>query len=220
MGKDNVKSFLKAVRKYQNHFKFILFGVLIFLASALISYRLYRNNQMMAIPSINNDIRIEDLNTNSASPSAQLATPSAQVKNPQGFTSTTTGPTTHLVEKGETLWILAEKYYGNGAMYTKIQHANRIKGTNLMAGAIVTIPDQSYVVPKAAVKSVAKTKYKAVKVTTKTYVVQKGDSLWKISKAEYNKGHKWPKIYRTNQKTIGTNPHLIYPKTKLLIPKR
>jgi nucleoid-associated protein YgaU len=222
MGKDNVKNFLKMVRKYQVHLKFILLGVLIFVASALISYRVYRNQQMMAIPSITNDVRIEDLTrTNAGSPAAQVATPSAQVKNPVGFTSTvpnSLGKVTHLVQKGETLWILAEKYYGNGALFPKIQYANKIKGTHLMAGTIVTIPDQNYVVPKMTMKSTVK--YKATKTTTKAYVVQKGDSLWKISKTEYQTGHKWPRIYRTNQKTIGSNPHLIYPKTKLLIPKK
>lgn len=40
----------------------------------------------------------------------------------------------HLVKKGECLWVIAKKYYGNGALYTKIYNANRniIKNPNLI----------------------------------------------------------------------------------------
>jgi len=51
-----------------------------------------------------------------------------------------------------------------------------------------------------------------------TYVVVKGDSLWKIAKAKYGDGAKWNKIYEANKKTIGKNPDKIYPGQKLVIP--
>lgn len=40
----------------------------------------------------------------------------------------------HLVKKGECLWVIAKKYYGNGALYTKIYNANKdkIKNPNLI----------------------------------------------------------------------------------------
>lgn len=53
---------------------------------------------------------------------------------------------------------------------------------------------------------------------SKTYVVKKGDSLWKISKKFYGKGILWKKIYSANKKMIGNNPNLIYPGQKLRIP--
>jgi nucleoid-associated protein YgaU len=69
-----------------------------------------------------------------------------------------------------------------------------------------------------AAKKVAK-KLVTTKKNSSTYVVQKGDSLWKISGKKYGKGQHWPVIYQANKLKIGKNPHLIYPKTKLSIPK-
>lgn len=51
-----------------------------------------------------------------------------------------------------------------------------------------------------------------------TYVVVKGDSLWKIAKKFYGDGSKWTKIYNANKDKI-KNPNLIYPKQKLVIPQ-
>ncbi len=50
-----------------------------------------------------------------------------------------------------------------------------------------------------------------------TYVVQKGDSLWKIAGKVYGNPFKWPRIYRANQDKI-KNPHKIYPNQVLVIP--
>lgn len=50
---------------------------------------------------------------------------------------------TYTVKKGDTLWGIAKKYYGNGAKYTKIYDANRdqIKNPNLIyPGQVFTIP--------------------------------------------------------------------------------
>src|SRR5690606_25788237 len=41
---------------------------------------------------------------------------------------------TYTVKKGDTLWAIAKKYYGNGAQYKKIANANKklIKNPNLI----------------------------------------------------------------------------------------
>lgn len=51
---------------------------------------------------------------------------------------------THTVVSGDTLWGIAKKYYGNGALYTKIYEANSgmIKNPNLIyPGQVFTIPE-------------------------------------------------------------------------------
>lgn len=49
---------------------------------------------------------------------------------------------THTVVSGESLWVIAKKYYGNGAQYTKIYNANKdkIKDPNkITVGQVFTI---------------------------------------------------------------------------------
>lgn len=50
----------------------------------------------------------------------------------------------HTVVKGDTLWAIAKKHYGNGASYSKIYNANKniIKNPNLI------YPGQKLVIPK------------------------------------------------------------------------
>ena len=52
----------------------------------------------------------------------------------------------------------------------------------------------------------------------RTYVVKRGDCLWNIAKKYYGKGSQWPKIYNKNKKVIGSNPNLIFPGQKFIIP--
>jgi hypothetical protein len=48
-------------------------------------------------------------------------------------TSTAQKPKTHIVKRGDTLWGLAKRYYGNGSLYPKIVSANpKIKNPNLI----------------------------------------------------------------------------------------
>ncbi len=51
---------------------------------------------------------------------------------------------THTVTSGDTLWKIAQKYYGNGALYTRIYNANKdIIGSDprlIRVGQVLTIP--------------------------------------------------------------------------------
>lgn len=74
-------------------------------------------------------------------------------------------------------------------------------------------------------KTVAKVKVPEPKRPTppkpkkqRTYVVKRGDNLWNIAKKHYGNGNQWKKIYNKNRKVIGSNPNLIYPGQKYIIP--
>ncbi|MDE6749422.1 MAG: LysM peptidoglycan-binding domain-containing protein [Lachnospiraceae bacterium] len=53
---------------------------------------------------------------------------------------------------------------------------------------------------------------------TLTFIVQKGDSLWKLAKKYYLDGNRWQEIYECNQEVIGEDPSLILPGMELEIP--
>jgi nucleoid-associated protein YgaU len=48
--------------------------------------------------------------------------------------------------------------------------------------------------------------------------VQKGDTLWDISRRTYGDGRLWTTLFLTNQGQIA-NPHLIFPGQVLEIPE-
>lgn len=51
-----------------------------------------------------------------------------------------------------------------------------------------------------------------------SYTVVRGDSLWKIAQRELDDGDRWREIYEKNKSVIGSNPNLIKPGQKLVIP--
>jgi len=57
----------------------------------------------------------------------------------------------------------------------------------------------------------------AVKVSTREYVVKKGDSLWKIAEKELGSGHRWQYLYELNKDRI-KNSNRLKPGQKLMIP--
>lgn len=132
-----------------------------------------------------------------------------------------------------------EKYSDEGKRLT---YVGRTKLTNVLIESIDTTKDVSvggtaytfsislkqvtiankktYKQPKAKPK-VNKGKQQPKKVAAKrTYTVVRGDNLWKISQKYYGskKGHLYNLIYNANKKVIGSNPNLIFPGQKLIIP--
>lgn len=70
--------------------------------------------------------------------------PKATVEEPRPTSSNApSGGKTYTVAKGDTLWKIAKKFYGNGSKYPVIQNANKdkIKNPNLIyVGQVLTIP--------------------------------------------------------------------------------
>ena len=56
-----------------------------------------------------------------------------------------------------------------------------------------------------------------VMVSSKEYVIQKDDSLWKIAEREYRDGNQWRHIYEVNKDVI-KNPNKLKAGTKIIIP--
>lgn len=56
-----------------------------------------------------------------------------------------------------------------------------------------------------------------VRVSTKEYTIQKGDSLWKIAQKELGSGHRWKYLYEINKERI-KDPNRLKAGMKLIIP--
>lgn len=56
-----------------------------------------------------------------------------------------------------------------------------------------------------------------VKVSTKEYIVQKNDSLWKIAEKELGSGHRWKNLYEFNKDRV-KNPNKLKKGQKIIIP--
>ena len=54
----------------------------------------------------------------------------------------------------------------------------------------------------------------------RSYVVFRGDSLWRIARTHLGAGRRWPEIYDRNRDVIGGNPNLIRPGQRLVLPPR
>ena len=99
---------------------------------------------------------------------------------------------THIVRKGDSLWILARRY---GTTTKKIQEKNNLRTTNLYIGQVLKIPGGSDESP--------------AREDLKTYLVKQGDSPFQIAQ-----NHKMPleRFLRINHLTPRSK---IYPGQKL-----
>lgn len=128
----------------------------------------------------------------------------------------------HKVEKGETLWSIAEKYYKSGYNFVDIQQTNKIVNAGqLEVGQELTIPDVE--AKKTTVASLqgdyleaqnaqgsprqADSTQTPTTIQGDTYTVVKGDNLWEISVRAYGDGYKWVEVARNNKLK---NPDIIY----------
>ncbi len=114
-------------------------------------------------------------------------------------------PATYKVIAGDSLWKIAQNFYGSGYNWVDIAQVNSLSKPNFIAaGQELTIPK---VEPRLA---------QVESITGDSYTVVKGDCLWKIAVRAYGDGYKWVKIARENNLA---NPDLIHPGNVLLISR-
>lgn len=138
------------------------------------------------------------------------------------FFSTKRGPTAspeptvkkYQVREGDSLWTIAQSAYGSGYNAIDIAQANKLENPDIIE------PGQKLVIPN--VKPKEPTLGEAVGATTgqvvqkpQNYLVQEGDSLWKIAEQFYGDGYVWVKIAQANSLP---DANFIYAGTQLLLP--
>ncbi|MDE6674921.1 MAG: LysM peptidoglycan-binding domain-containing protein, partial [Acetatifactor sp.] len=137
---------------------------------------------------------------------------------------------TYTIVSGDTLWKIADRFYGNGSLWTKIfaDNADIIKDANkIYVGQVIRLyimdqPEQASIsaVPTTTSIPLGNTgQLPTDAVDGEVYVVQTGDSLWKIAAKLYGDGHKWRSIYAANQDVLRA-PGKIYAGQRLIIPDK
>ncbi len=133
-----------------------------------------------------------------------------------GTNTIETSTKTHKVAKGENLWNIAVKYYGDGFKWVDIATENKLTNASIIE------TDQELIIPNIENEKTVddETQNNVVtttdSITAATYEVAKGDSLWKIAVRAYGDGYKWVEIARENKIT---NPNFIYSGNILVLPR-
>jgi len=123
----------------------------------------------------------------------------------EGPTRTRDGQTFHLVQAGDTLWAVAERYYHSGYNWVDIAKSNNLANPGQIdVGQELLIPD---VEPKQPTTSVSVSEDKLEPISGATYTVVRGDNLWNIAVRAYGDGYRWVDIAQENELA---NPDLIH----------
>lgn len=122
---------------------------------------------------------------------------------------------THVVQPGESLWMLASRWFGDGSTYLQIMTENNLTSDQLEVGQVLKVPP-TIEFNKLGTSEV---KQEQVQLQAKHYTVQPGDSLWKIAEHNLGSGFKWVDLYQEthNKIVVGGNPNLIYPGQTLVL---
>lgn len=156
-----------------------------------------------------------------ATPSA-LPSPSPIVVAPTQPSQPVQANTTYVVQKGDTLWHIAEREYGNGQYFSHISQDNNLKNPNLILVGqslkITALTDQQKAQAPTSKGQISDNAWSSDKTVYVDYTIVKGDSLWKIAKAQLGDPYRWPELYQVNKAVIGKNADLIYPGTVIKVP--
>ena len=82
-------------------------------------------------------ITIPAINKTNSSNTQNTSRPTESNSNNDSSNANTSTQKTHKVAKGDSLWAIAQKYYGNGSLYPKIKESNKSKYPSLAKSNVI-----------------------------------------------------------------------------------
>lgn len=118
-------------------------------------------------------------------------------------------PTTYTVVAGDNLWKIANDLYGSGYNWVTLMEVNKLSNPDhIEVGQKLSAPVAQVIKPVTG-------ETMATAAQPRDYMIQQGDSLWKIAVKELGNGYRWSEIAQSNQLV---NPDLIHPGNVIKIP--
>lgn len=185
----NLKSLLKALKLNESTISMLL-GAIVIIVVGILVVNYFRGRE-----------------TGTTLPTGEIT------EKQEGPTVIRGGETFHIVQPGDNLWKIAEKYYNSGYNWVDIAKENKLANAGLIE------KDQELTIPKVEPK---KTTVKGVStesvqaISGATYTVVKGDNLWNIAVRAYGDGYQWVEIAKENSLK---NPNLIHPGNVFTLPR-
>ena len=121
---------------------------------------------------------------------------------PEGLTTNSTKE--YVVVKGDSLWSIAEANYGDGFKWKDLAKDNNLSSSTLEIGQKLVISEIVTVAPTEQT------------ISSSSYTVVTGDSLWQIAVRSYGDGYAWTRIATANGLA---NPNLIHAGNMLTLPR-
>ena len=114
--------------------------------------------------------------------------------------------TEYTVQRGDTLWKIAQAQLGSGSRYREIMELNGLTSEALTPGQVLRIPGSG---------SGGSSTPSTPAPTYREYTVQRGDSLWKIAQTQLGSGSRYREIVSLN----GLQNETVYPGQVIRLPK-
>jgi nucleoid-associated protein YgaU len=148
------------------------------------------------------------------------STPGATPRTGGSSTTSTTGSTTastYTIQAGDSLYVIAQREYGNGELWDEIAQANpSVDPLRLRVGQTLRMPPRSEVISAQARQPAEDQPPRPGQPGS--YEVQSGDSLSRIAQRFYGDPTMADIIWQANRSTIGSDPDQIVVGMRLTIP--
>lgn len=142
--------------------------------------------------------------------------PTATVSPTPGTTMQENGKTFYVVKSNDSLSDIAQRIYGDGNKWVDIAKANNLANPSIIfTGDKLLLPNAPEPSELGQLMQPSNPKSPDA-ITTATYTVKKGDTLWDIAVRAYADGYKWTDIAKANNLA---NPDVIFSGNVIKLPR-